>query len=182
MMVRKLLGLNRIARVKKAFPFLAFTATKTKHYVPYETHRTNTPLRGLTKFTNLPIHKFSKKFETLVDLRIANFISWRLVLFCFECDGKWGIVLFNRFPEKIRVFDTTLRDGEQTPGVSLTPENKLRIAKRLDELGVDVIEAEVSCSALRNCGHLRTLKTRMTFHRSRSASTSRGPPRPPVSP
>jgi D-citramalate synthase len=57
------------------------------------------------------------------------------------CDVKWGIVLFSGFPDKIRVFDTTLRDGEQTPGVSLTPENKLRIAQRLDELGVDVIEA-----------------------------------------
>jgi D-citramalate synthase len=57
------------------------------------------------------------------------------------CDGKWGIALLDRFPENIRVFDTTLRDGEQTPGVSLTPENKLRIAQRLDELGVDVIEA-----------------------------------------
>ena len=56
-------------------------------------------------------------------------------------DVKWGIALSNRFPEKIRVFDTTLRDGEQTPGISLTPESKLRIAKRLDELGVDVIEA-----------------------------------------
>src|SRR3990170_8573638 len=55
--------------------------------------------------------------------------------------GEWGIALSNRFPDKIRVFDTTLRDGEQTPGVSLTPENKLRIAQRLDELGVDVIEA-----------------------------------------
>jgi isopropylmalate/homocitrate/citramalate synthase len=41
----------------------------------------------------------------------------------------------------VRIFDTTLRDGEQTPGVSLVPENKLRIAQRLDELGVDVIEA-----------------------------------------
>ncbi|MEA3281086.1 MAG: 2-isopropylmalate synthase [Euryarchaeota archaeon] len=37
--------------------------------------------------------------------------------------------------------DTTLRDGEQTPGVSLTPEEKVRIARRLDALGVDVIEA-----------------------------------------
>jgi D-citramalate synthase len=62
-------------------------------------------------------------------------------LICFACDGKWGIALLDRFPERIRVFDTTLRDGEQTPGVSLTPENKLRIAQRLDELGVDVIEA-----------------------------------------
>ena len=41
----------------------------------------------------------------------------------------------------IKVFDTTLRDGEQTPGVSLAPEQKLQIAKQLDVLGVDVIEA-----------------------------------------
>ncbi|MEM3062689.1 MAG: 2-isopropylmalate synthase [Nitrososphaerota archaeon] len=41
----------------------------------------------------------------------------------------------------MRIFDTTLRDGEQTPGVSLTPEEKLIIAKQLDKLGVDVIEA-----------------------------------------
>jgi D-citramalate synthase len=54
---------------------------------------------------------------------------------------KWGIALFNRFPKRVRFLDTTLRDGEQTPGVSLVPENKLRIAQRLDELGVDVIEA-----------------------------------------
>ncbi|MBI5680442.1 MAG: 2-isopropylmalate synthase [Methanobacterium sp.] len=40
-----------------------------------------------------------------------------------------------------RILDTTLRDGEQTPGVSLTPDEKLRIAIKLDELGVDVIEA-----------------------------------------
>ena len=56
---------------------------------------------------------------------------------------KWGIVLSNpnRFAEKIRILDTTLRDGEQTPGVSLTPEEKLLIAKKLDEAGVDIIEA-----------------------------------------
>ncbi len=54
---------------------------------------------------------------------------------------KWGIALFNRFPKSVKFLDTTLRDGEQTPGVSLVPENKLRIAQRLDELGVDYIEA-----------------------------------------
>jgi len=39
------------------------------------------------------------------------------------------------------IFDTTLRDGEQTPGVSLTPEKKIEIAKHLDKLGVNIIEA-----------------------------------------
>ncbi|MEM2994877.1 MAG: 2-isopropylmalate synthase [Candidatus Bathyarchaeia archaeon] len=42
--------------------------------------------------------------------------------------------------EYIRIFDTTLRDGEQTPGVSLTPEEKMELAMQLDRLGVDVIE------------------------------------------
>jgi 2-isopropylmalate synthase len=41
----------------------------------------------------------------------------------------------------IRIFDTTLRDGEQTPGVSLTIEDKIEIAHQLNKLGVDVIEA-----------------------------------------
>ena len=43
--------------------------------------------------------------------------------------------------DKIRIFDTTLRDGEQSPGVSITPEQKVQIAAKLDQLGVDAIEA-----------------------------------------
>ena len=41
----------------------------------------------------------------------------------------------------VLIFDTTLRDGEQAPGNSLTPEEKLRLARQLDALGVDIIEA-----------------------------------------
>ena len=44
-------------------------------------------------------------------------------------------------PEKIEIFDTTLRDGEQVPGCKLNTEQKLVIDEKLDELGVDIIEA-----------------------------------------
>ncbi len=44
-------------------------------------------------------------------------------------------------PVPIRIFDTTLRDGEQAPGFSMTPEEKIRLARPLEELGVDVMEA-----------------------------------------
>ena len=43
--------------------------------------------------------------------------------------------------EKILVFDTTLRDGEQSPGASMTTHEKVRVAQELEALGVDVIEA-----------------------------------------
>lgn len=44
-------------------------------------------------------------------------------------------------PGRIKIFDTTLRDGEQTPGVNLNIQEKLEIARQLEKLGVDVIEA-----------------------------------------
>jgi 2-isopropylmalate synthase len=44
-------------------------------------------------------------------------------------------------PDRVLIFDTTLRDGEQSPGCSMTQPEKLRVAKALAELGVDVIEA-----------------------------------------
>ncbi|MEY4847241.1 MAG: 2-isopropylmalate synthase, partial [Pseudomonadota bacterium] len=43
--------------------------------------------------------------------------------------------------DRVMIFDTTLRDGEQAPGCSMTQAEKLRVAKALAELGVDVIEA-----------------------------------------
>ena len=48
---------------------------------------------------------------------------------------------------RIKIFDTTLRDGEQTPGVSLNIQEKLEIAKQLVRLGVDVIEAGFAISS-----------------------------------
>src|SRR5258707_2983721 len=43
--------------------------------------------------------------------------------------------------QHVRIFDTTLRDGEQAPGFSLRVAEKLRLARQLDALGVDIIEA-----------------------------------------
>ena len=48
--------------------------------------------------------------------------------------------------EAVQFLDTTLRDGEQAPGVSLTPDEKARIARRLDRADVDYIEAGSACT------------------------------------
>jgi len=65
--------------------------------------------------------------------------------------SKWWVSPYNfvedvkkelkNMPEKIKLHDVTLRDGEQTPGVVFNKEDKLEIAKLLDEIGVDRIEA-----------------------------------------
>ncbi len=49
--------------------------------------------------------------------------------------------------EKLIIFDTTLRDGEQSPGASMTRDEKLRIARQLERLKVDVIEAGFAASS-----------------------------------
>src|SRR5690606_20033911 len=43
--------------------------------------------------------------------------------------------------ERVVIFDTTLRDGEQSPGASMTLDEKLQVAALLDDMGVDIIEA-----------------------------------------
>ncbi|MBI5681399.1 MAG: 2-isopropylmalate synthase [Methanobacterium sp.] len=59
---------------------------------------------------------------------------------------KYFVSPFNKaadlkFPDNITIYDTTMRDGEQTPGVCLRTPEKLKIARKLDELGIHQIEA-----------------------------------------
>ncbi|MXX89322.1 MAG: 2-isopropylmalate synthase [Boseongicola sp. SB0677_bin_26] len=65
-------------------------------------------------------------------------------------DGKWWVSPYNFVPEvrkdlilppKVEIHDATLRDGEQTPGVVFSIDDKIRIASKMDEIGVDRIEA-----------------------------------------
>ncbi|MFH1126451.1 MAG: 2-isopropylmalate synthase [Candidatus Altiarchaeota archaeon] len=56
----------------------------------------------------------------------------------FEFNKK---IRYEDKPKKVKIFDTTLRDGEQTPGVGMTKEDKVEIATALSNLGVDTIEA-----------------------------------------
>jgi len=59
--------------------------------------------------------------------------------------------------ERIRVFDTTLRDGEQSPGATMSAPEKLRMARELDALGVDVIEAGFPAASPKDLQAVRTI-------------------------
>ena len=50
--------------------------------------------------------------------------------------------------QRIRIFDTTLRDGEQSPGCSMNLKEKLEMAKQLERLGVDIMEAGFAASSV----------------------------------
>ncbi len=56
-------------------------------------------------------------------------------------DNSPATSVADRAADRVVIFDTTLRDGEQSPGASMTFEEKLEVADILDELGVDIIEA-----------------------------------------
>ncbi len=62
----------------------------------------------------------------------------------------------------VRIFDTTLRDGEQSPGASMTIEQKLEIAKALDRLGVDIIEAGFPVSSQVQFDAVKTIISEVT--------------------
>jgi len=61
--------------------------------------------------------------------------------------------------EHVRIFDTTLRDGEQAPGFSLRPTEKLQLARQLDALGVDIIEAGFPIASPADAEAVRTIAT-----------------------
>ena len=71
-----------------------------------------------------------------------------------ELKDKFAISQYNQLVlsgvdsiKDVEIFDTTLRDGEQTPGIALSPEDKVRIAEALDKLGVRYIEAGFAASS-----------------------------------
>jgi 2-isopropylmalate synthase len=61
--------------------------------------------------------------------------------------------------DQVRIFDTTLRDGEQAPGFSLRPSEKLLLARQLDALGVDIIEAGFPIASPADAEAVRTIAT-----------------------
>ena len=65
--------------------------------------------------------------------------------------------------EKIYIFDTTLRDGEQTPGVALTVDEKIQIAQKLNNLGVDKIEVGFPASSKGEIESAKKIKSRDLF-------------------
>src|SRR5215469_5905463 len=86
---------------------------------------------------------------------------------------------------KIQLYDTTLRDGMQGEGMSLSAQEKLRVAHRLDELGIDLIEAGFPGSnpkelelfgllAGESCGHAQIAAFGMTRRRGISADADPG--------
>ncbi len=59
--------------------------------------------------------------------------------------------------DRLIIFDTTLRDGEQSPGASMTRDEKIRIARQLEKLGVDIIEAGFAAASPGDFESIRTI-------------------------
>jgi len=96
-------------------------------------------------------------------------------------ENKWWVSPFNfteevtaefDIPDKVEIHDATLRDGEQTPGVVFRKEDKIRIARMLDEIGVERIEAGMPAvsdedfQAIKEIGRLGLKAKIFTFARA----------------
>jgi len=64
--------------------------------------------------------------------------------------------------ETVRIFDTTLRDGEQSPGATLTLPEKVEIARHLESMGVDIIEAGFPISSQGDFESVRAIAAEVT--------------------
>ena len=99
-------------------------------------------------------------------------------------DGKWWVSPYNFVPEvrkgldlppRVEIHDATLRDGEQTPGVVFSIDDKIRIASKMDEIGVDRIEAGMpavspqDAEAIKEISKLGLKSTIYTFARALKA-------------
>src|SRR5258706_12837342 len=96
--------------------------------------------------------------------------------------------------ERVRIFDTTLRDGEQSPGCSMDLKEKVHLAEKLQALGVDIIEAgfpiasdgdfaavkaaSAECRSVTGAALCRT----WAMDLRRASATPQGPARPRITP
>ena len=75
--------------------------------------------------------------------------------------------------DRLFIFDTTLRDGEQSPGASMTRDEKLRIARQLERLKVDVIEAGFAASSNGDFEAVKAIASAMNRARGLSFAAAR---------
>src|SRR5207237_2337662 len=94
------------------------------------------------------------------ELRNSNFGF--VSVFGFRISSFRRELLMDRQTDSVRIFDTTLRDGEQSPGATLTLPEKLEIARQLEALGVDVIEAGFPVSSDGDFESVRAISAELT--------------------
>ena len=102
----------------------------------------------------------------------------------YHLENKWWVSPYNCIPEvrakydlpaRVEIHDATLRDGEQTPGVVFSIADKIEIARKLDEIGVDRIEAgmpavsEMDFQAIKEISRLGLKAKIYTFARAINA-------------
>src|SRR5215831_4068437 len=76
----------------------------------------------------------------------------------------------------VRIFDTTLRDGEQSPGATMTAAEKLEVARALARLGVDVIEAGFPAASPDDLVAVRAIAADVGAAGATPTPTPHGPP------